>query len=91
MTKRQPVRGEYLVAEHDQPLIAIPVEENGREVTYSVVDDAVADAVLPRSVEDALSLAGAWSDLDWDETVAALDLIRHESRPTPPIDDLDDL
>ena len=91
MTKRQPVRGEYLVVEHDRPLIAIPVEENGREVTYYFVDDAVADAVLPRSVEDALSLAGAWSDLDWDETAAALDRIRHANPPSPPIDDLDDL
>jgi len=37
------------------------------------------------SVAEALSLIGAWSDLDWDETIAALDRIRHESKPTPPI------
>ena len=91
MTKQQPVRGEYLVAEHDQPLIAIPVEENGRVVTYYFVEDTVADAVLPRSTQEALSVIGAWSDLDWDEMVDALDRIRHESPPTPPIDDLDDL
>jgi hypothetical protein len=41
---------------------------------------------LPESVQQALNLAGAWSDLDWDETVEVLDRIRHESVPTPPID-----
>jgi hypothetical protein len=37
-------------------------------------------------VQDALSLAGAWSHLDWDDMVDALDRIRHESKPTPPIE-----
>ena len=36
----------------------------------------------------ALSAFGAWSDMDWEETREALDRIRHESTPTPPIDDL---
>jgi hypothetical protein len=36
-------------------------------------------------VQDALSLAGAWSHLDWDDMVEMLDRIRHESKPTPPI------
>jgi hypothetical protein len=35
----------------------------------------------------ALSAFGAWSDMDWEETLEALDRIRHESKPTPPIDD----
>ena len=42
MAARKPRRGDYLVAEENQPLLAIPVEENGREVTYYY---------LPRSVE----------------------------------------
>jgi hypothetical protein len=42
----------------------------------------------PDVIADARSLAGAWSDLDWDETIAALDRIRHESKPTPPIDEI---
>ena len=58
------MRGDYLVVERGQPLIPIPVEEDGQEVTYYFVDDAVADAVLPRSVREVLSLAGAWSDRD---------------------------
>jgi hypothetical protein len=40
------------------------------------------------SIQRALNLAGAWSDLNWDEMQAALDRIRHESQPTPPITDL---
>ena len=34
----------------------------------------------------ALAVIGAWSDLDWEETAAELDRIRHESTPTPPIE-----
>jgi hypothetical protein len=37
-------------------------------------------------VGEALGLVGAWSDLDWDEMIEALDRIRHESKPTPPIE-----
>ena len=39
--------------------------------------------------ERALAVAAAWSDLDPDEVLDALDRIRHSSPPTPPID-LDD-
>jgi hypothetical protein len=80
-----------LVVEPDQPIVAIPLLENGREVIrYAVDDDAdstlPASTRLPESIHDALSLAGAWSDRDWDETIDALDRIRHDSPPTPPID-----
>jgi hypothetical protein len=34
-------------------------------------------------LKEALSMIGAWSDLDLDETLDALDRIRHESTPTP--------
>lgn len=33
----------------------------------------------------ALDLIGAWSDLPWEQMEEALDTIRHESQPTPPI------
>lgn len=72
----------------DQPLIAIPVIEDGEEVTYYFVDEHAAGEFQAQRGLDARSLAGAWSDLDWEETVEALDRIRHESKPTPPIDDL---
>jgi hypothetical protein len=75
-------------AASSQPLIGIPLDENGRQVTRYFTDEAAADAALANQdvTTDALNLAGAWSDLDFDEMVAALDRIRHESKPTPPID-----
>ena len=78
-----------MIALDDQPLIGVPVKLNGREVVRYFTDEAAADEGLPaNSIETALSLAGAWSDLDWDDAIRTLDRIRHESKPTPPIEDL---
>jgi hypothetical protein len=82
------IRGQVLVVKDGEPLVAVPGTENGQNVTYYFIDDGSVDNVLPHSVQDALSMAGAWSGLDWDEMYEALDRIRHESEPTPPIDDL---
>ena len=38
-----------------------------------------------KAIEETLALAGAWSDLDFDEMLTALDHIRHDSKPTPPL------
>lgn len=79
-----------MVVERGQPVVAIPLIEDGREVVHYTVETGIdGTAPIPASVEDALDLAGAWSDLDWDETVDALDRIRHQSRPTPPIESMD--
>ena len=79
-----------LVVERGQRVVAIPQTEDGREVVRYVIEaesqDFDANAAPPESVHVALGLAGVWDDLDWDETVEALDRIRHESRPTPPIE-----
>jgi hypothetical protein len=70
----------------DQPLIGIPFVENGHEVIRYFIDEAAADAaVREQAIQQAVSLAGSWGDLDWDEMEAALERIRHESPPTPPI------
>jgi hypothetical protein len=76
-----------ILQNHTQsPLIGTIVEEKGEEVVRYFTDEKVADAAVSQSTtQEALSVIGAWSDLDWDETVAALDRIRHESKPTPPI------
>jgi hypothetical protein len=67
-------------------LIGIIVEEKGKEVVRYFADEKAADAAVSQSAtQDALSIIGAWSDLDWDETLDALDRIRHESKLTPPI------
>lgn len=35
------------------------------------------------ATENALRLAGAWSDIDWDEMERELYRIRHANKPTP--------
>ena len=64
-----------LIEERTEPLEDVPVPRN-----------LPTDENLPKSVQDALALAGAWSDLKDDE-FEALDRIRHESKPTPPVDE----
>ncbi len=67
----------------NQPLIGIPFEENGKEVVRYFSEETEADKAISEDVtQTALHLAGAWSDLDWDEMERELDRIRHESKPT---------
>lgn len=74
------------VVQDNQPLIGITAQSNGREVVRFFTDEAEADAAVPQdATQDALNLAGAWSDLEWEEMQEALDKIRHESTPTPPL------
>ena len=83
--KRQPLPS--LPVQDNQPLIGIPFEEQGHEVVRYFTDEKAADAAVPHSTtQAALSVIGAWSDLDWEEMVEALDRMRHESKPTPPIE-----
>ena len=85
MTKRASPP-QSLLARPDQPLIAVPMEVDGQEmVQYFIDEDALNSAEVIRR---ARALAGAWADLDWREMIEELDRIRHESAPTPPIDDL---
>ena len=78
-----------VLARSDQPLIGLIVRHNGQEmVGYFAEEEALDAAATDSNVEEALSLAGAWRDLDWSEAEAELDRIRHESRPTPPNTDL---
>ena len=37
-----------------------------------------------KAIEETLALAGAWSDLDFEEMLNTLDHIRHDTKPTPP-------
>ncbi len=84
-----PAQPPSLVLDERQPLIAIPLEEAGREVVRYFPDEEAADAAASdQSIHQALALAGAWSDLDWDEMERELDRIGHENPPTPPIDEI---
>jgi hypothetical protein len=73
-------------ADPGQPLIGIMTEDQGHEVVRYFTEEADADRVLVEdTTQAALALAGAWSDLVWEELAQALDRIRHESPPTPPL------
>jgi hypothetical protein len=70
-----------------EPLFAVFLEENGREVVRYFTSEAAADAAVgPQSVAEVLAVAGAWRELDWDAMEEGLERIRRESRPSPPID-----
>lgn len=54
-------------------------------------DEAAADkALAEKRPRDGRHLFGAWKEIDpdieWAEVAEQLDRIRHESKPTPPID-----
>jgi hypothetical protein len=69
-----------------QPLIGVIAEEQGHEVVRYFTGEQEADKIMAQNAtQDALALAGAWSDLEWDELEKALENIRHESYPTPPL------
>jgi hypothetical protein len=88
-TRRKREGGSSLTVREDQPLIGGVLPDDGQEVTrYFASEESVEAAVSAQAAADARALAGAWSDLDWDEAIEALDPIRHESVPTPPIDEL---
>lgn len=74
-------------ARWDQPLIGIPAIEDGqRVIRYSVDEETSESTASANEHHGLLSVIGAWSDLDWDEMSDALDRIRHETPPTPPVD-----
>jgi hypothetical protein len=83
----QPKPVTSFVVAYNQPLIAIPFEENGELFVLYCTDPAEAAAEISRrGLRNGRQLAGAWKDLDWEEAADALDRIRHGSKPTPPID-----
>lgn len=85
---RYPTRIAGLAVHPDRPLIGVVLLEDGEEVVRYFSDEAEADAAVSQATPGARSLAGVWADLDWEDAVDVLDRIRHESVPTPPIDDV---
>ena len=75
-----------LAVRPDLPLIGVVLIENGQEVVRYFANEAEADSVIAsHETTDAHTLAGAWADLDWEDAINALDRIRHDGEPTPPI------
>ncbi|MDO8669844.1 MAG: hypothetical protein Q7O66_00225 [Dehalococcoidia bacterium] len=86
MAERRQHRVPSLLVRSDQPLIGLILKEDSREVVRYFAEETEADAAIPQdATRDALSLAGAWSELSWAEMEKGLDRIRHESPPSPPI------
>lgn len=72
---------------YEQPLIAVPLEENGQWVVrYFTSEEAAVRDLASRKCRDVRELAGVWQDLDWEAAADELDRLRHETAPTPPID-----
>jgi hypothetical protein len=65
--------------------LALLLRRKGKEVVRYFTEEEQVDQAAP-GVAEALGLAGAWSDLDLDETLDSLERIRHEGKPTPPIE-----
>ena len=81
-------RPEGLTTHGRQPLIGVPVDGPEEAVRYFTSEEE-ADRALSHdqsNIQAALSAIGSWSDLDFDEMLDELDRIRHQSKPTPPID-----
>ena len=67
MPDTKPTTGVGLTARRERTLFGVPMDDDQESIRY-FTDDAEADAVLADSgVRQALSVAGVWSDLDWDE------------------------
>jgi hypothetical protein len=87
--RRQKIDADGLAVHPELPLIGIELLEDGQGVIRYFTDEVAADAAVQANrVANIRALAGAWSDLDWDEMSDELDRIRHANTPTSPIDDL---
>jgi hypothetical protein len=87
MERQQINQPSHLTACPDQPLIVRIRWQDGEEFIDYFTSEAAADAALEKTDEERiqrmLSLAGSWSDLDWETALEELDHIRHESKPSP--------
>lgn len=64
------------------------VQEEAAARLEALLSEKRSEGQSLQQKRSALDLIGSWSDIPWDEMEEALDRIRHESEPTPPIDEL---
>lgn len=89
MAERNDNRMSSILVRADQALIGVISEKRGHEIVRYFTEEKAADASISKNAtKAALSVIGAWSDLNWEQIEAALDHIRHQSQPTPPITNL---
>lgn len=68
------------------PVMVVRVVDGVERVFHFASDDDADRFLSDSAIQGALSVVGAWSDLDWEEVLAELYRIRHQSTPTPPIE-----
>jgi hypothetical protein len=85
VAEHQPDHTDFDV-EQDHGLIGVPLATGAQDATRYFAEETAADtAVSPSSTDEALAVAGAWSDLSWEDMERDLDRIRHDSQPSLPI------
>ena len=63
------------------------LRENSHDIALlTPVDTERKQQTNRQAIEETLALAGSWKDLDFDDMIEQLDRIRHESKPTPPLE-----
>jgi len=63
------------------------LRENSHDIALlTPVDTEKKQNTNQQAIEETLALAGSWKDLDFDNMLDELDRIRHESKPTPPLE-----
>lgn len=69
----------------DRPLLPLKAETALREAGLWTEQFVRQLSHLDQVTLDALSVLGAWDDLDWDDMVVAFDRMRHENPPSLPV------
>lgn len=72
-----------LIAGPGQPLFALPMDDG--TVRYFMSEEEADAAITDEMIAEAIRQAGAWNDLADEDVEGALDRMRHESPPSPPI------
>jgi hypothetical protein len=79
------------IARRGEPLIGAPTGPAADDGVLYFISEEEADEALSvdqASIQRALSLAGAWAELDTEDgpdPLDELDRMRHQSKPTPPL------
>lgn len=86
MTNKQHAPASSFTVSINKPLIGIPSQEKGHMIVRYFSDEVQAEHSVSQELrQEVRNLAGAWSDLPSVHMEETLNRVRHESRPTPPI------
>lgn len=74
-------------ARQDEPLIGVVMGDVDNQVVfYFAREQEIEELRVAHEPQIAQDLAGAWSDLDWEQMARELDHNRHEAPPSAPLD-----